>query len=64
MGKLTAAHVRAISEPGWYGDWETPYLAAVPEGSKSLVKRPTVNGVRRDLGLGGYPLFSLARRAA
>ena len=60
MGRLTAAQVRAISEPGWHGDGDTLYLAVAPRGSKSWVQRLTINGARRDLGLGGYPLVSLA----
>ena len=60
MGRLTAAQARAIAEPGWHGDGETLYLAVAPGGSKSWVQRLTINGARRDLGLGGYPLVSLA----
>ena len=60
MGGLTAARVRAISEPGWHGDGDTLYLAVAPGGSKSWVQRLTINSARRDLGLGGYPLVSLA----
>ena len=31
-----------------------------PAGSKSWIQRLTINGMRRDIGLGGFPLVSLA----
>ena len=51
-GRLTAAMVRATKEPGLYGDGGTLYLKVAPGGSKSWVQRITVNGKRRDIGLG------------
>ena len=59
-GKLTAAKCRALSEAGRYGDGNTLFLVVAPRGSKSWVQRLTVRGRRRDIGLGGYPLVSLA----
>ena len=61
MGKLTAAGVRAASRPGLHGDGGTLYLAVAPGGSKSWIQRVTVAGRRRDIGLGGYPVVSLAK---
>ena len=60
MSKLTAAKVRAITRTGLHGDGGTLYLSVAPGGSKSWVQRLTVNGRRRDIGLGGFPLVSLA----
>jgi len=60
MGKLTAAKVRAVTRTGLHGDGGTLYLSVAPGGSKSWVQRLTVHGRRRDIGLGGFPLVSLA----
>ena len=60
MGRLTVGMVKALKEPGRYGDGGTLYLVVAPRGSKSWVQRFTVNGKRRDHGLGGFPLVTLA----
>ncbi len=60
MGRLTAALVRALSKPGRYGDGGTLFLRVAPGGSKGWVQRLTIGGKRRDLGLGGWPLVTLA----
>ena len=60
MGRLTAAVVRALSGPGRYGDGGTLFLRVAPGGSKGWVQRLTIGGKRRDLGLGGWPLVTLA----
>ena len=60
MGKLTAAGIKNLSRPGLHGDGGTLYLAVAPGGSKSWIQRVTIDGRRRDVGLGGYPLVSLA----
>ena len=60
MGRLTAALVRALSTPGRYGDGGTLFLRVAPGGSKGWVQRLTIGGKRRDLGLGGWPLVTLA----
>ena len=60
MRKLTVATVKAVTRPGLYGDGGTLYLSVAPGGSKSWVQRLTVQGRRRDIGLGGFPLVSLA----
>ena len=61
MGRLTVAMVRSLAKPGRYGDGRgsTLYLVIAPGGSKSWVQRLAINGKRRDLGLGGWPLTSL-----
>ena len=60
MGKLTAAKVKSIASLGLRGDGGTLYLKVAPGGSKSWIQRLTVNGRRRDVGLGGFPLVTLA----
>lgn len=61
MGKLTAAKIRKISWPGLHGDGGTLYLRLSPNGgSKSWVQRVTIKGKRCDIGLGGWPVVSLA----
>ena len=60
MGKLTAAMVRGLSAPGRYGDGGTLFLRIAPGGSKGWVQRLTIGGKRRDLGLGGWPVVTLA----
>ncbi len=59
MGKLTVARMRALSEPGMYGDGGTLYLRVAPGGSKSWIQRLAIHGRRRDIGLGGWPLTTL-----
>ena len=59
-GRLTAAKIKSLSSSGLYGDGGTLYLNIAPRGSKSWIQRITINGKRRDIGLGGYPLVSLA----
>ena len=60
MGTLTAGKVRALTVPGRYGDGGTLHLVVSPRGTKSWVQRITVDGRRRDIGLGGWPVVSLA----
>lgn len=60
MGKLTAAGVKAISKKGRYGDGNGLYLNVTDTGTKSWVQRITIDGRRRDLGLGSASIVSLA----
>ena len=60
MPRLTVRMVKALARPGRYGDGGTLYLVVAPGGSKSWVQRLMVGGRRRDLGLGGFPLVTLA----
>ena len=66
MGKLTAERVKSIRKRGLHGDGGTLYLAVVKGGSKSWVQRVTIDGKRRDIGLGGFPYVgpAAARRKA
>ena len=61
MGKLTGLSVKAISKPGRHGDGDGLYLHIAHSCSKSWVQRVVVNGRRRDIGLGPYPLVGLAK---
>lgn len=54
------AKIRALKEPGRYGDGGTLFLYVARGGSKSFVQRLTIDGHRYDIGLGGWPLMSLA----
>ena len=64
-GGLTAAFVRTVNRHGVYGDqhglrlrdYESRKRKSI---SKHWIWRGTVNGVRRDVGLGAFPYVSLA----
>lgn len=60
MNRLTVAGARALKKPGMYRADPTLYLNVAPGGSKSWIQRIAIHGKRRDIGLGGYPLVSLA----
>ena len=57
---LTARKVKAINKPGLYGDGGTLFLRVAPGGSKQWMQRLTINGKRRDIGLGSVELVTLA----
>ena len=61
MGRLNHGKIRALREPGRYADGGTLYLRVAPGGSRSWIQRVAINGRRRDVGLGGWPVVSLAR---
>ena len=58
MPKLTAAGVRS-AKPGSHSDGNGLILRVFPTGGKRWVWRGTVQGRRRDFGLGSYPTVSL-----
>ena len=60
MGQLTARRIQALSKPGLHGDGGTLFLHVAPGGSRSWIQRITIHGQRRDIGLGGWPLVTLA----
>ena len=60
MGKLTVGKAKSLSKPGLHSDGGTLYLAVAPGGSKSWIQRITIDGKRHDVGLGGFPLVTLA----
>ncbi len=57
---LTVVQVRALQKPGRYSDGNGLYLVVDPTGAKRWLLRTTVHGRRRDIGLGGLSLVSLA----
>ena len=57
---LTAVQVRALKVPGRYADGNGLYLVVEPSGSKRWLLRTVVQSRRRDIGLGGVSLVSLA----
>jgi integrase len=65
-GRLTALKIRKLTAPGRYGDGNGLYLVVDRSGAKRWVLRTVVQGRRRDMGLGGARLVSLAgaRKAA
>ncbi|MCY3622285.1 MAG: Arm DNA-binding domain-containing protein [Gammaproteobacteria bacterium] len=58
--RLTVVRIRAFSEPGMYRADPTFCLRVGPTGAKSWFQRLTIDGRRRDIGLGGLTLVSLA----
>ena len=60
MERLTVTKAKSITKPGIHGDGGTLFLTVAAGGSKSWVQRLTIDGKRRDMGLGGFPLVSLA----
>ena len=59
--ELSATRVKALKEPGRYSDGGGLHLYISRAGRKSWVLRITIDGRRRDIGLGGFPSVSLAR---
>ena len=52
--------MRQLTEPGRYADGNGLYLVVDPSGAKRWLLRTVVQGRRRDIGLGGISLVSLA----
>ena len=61
MERLTTARAKALSEPGMYHADVTLYLNIAPGRSKSWIQRITIEGKRRDIGLGPFPVIGLAK---
>ena len=61
MGKLTATGIRALKEPGRYGDGDGLFLLVGKSGARSWMVRIQKDGKRRDIGLGGERKVSLAK---
>ena len=57
---LTVKGVDAKKEPGMYGDGGGLYLRVGPTGAKSWILRTVILGKRRELGIGGADLVTLA----
>jgi integrase len=58
--KLSAVKVNRLATPGRYADGNGLYLIVDPSGAKRWMLRTVVQGKRRDIGLGGTSLVSLA----
>lgn len=57
---LSTVRVNSLNVPGRYADGNGLYLVVDPSGAKRWVLRTVIHGRRRDLGLGGLRLVSLA----
>ena len=57
---LSAVFVRTVENAGRYGDGNGLYLIVDPSGAKRWVLRTVVMGKRKDIGLGGLSVVSLA----
>lgn len=60
MGKLFAAQIRALTKPGRYMDGDGLSLLLTAPRKGYWVLRATINGRRRDIGLGPLDLVKLA----
>ncbi|WP_297845303.1 site-specific integrase [Pseudomonas sp.] len=58
--RLSAVSVRATKDPGRYADGNGLYLIVDPSGAKRWVLRINVQEKRRDIGLGGLSVTTLA----
>lgn len=58
--KLSAAFVRSVKRPGRYIDGNGLSLLVTKTGARCWTQRLTIRGRRRDMGLGGYPVVTLA----
>jgi Arm DNA-binding domain len=57
---LSQALVEVISWPGFYADGGSLYLRVDGAGAKRWILRTTIQGKRRDMGLGSLTFISLA----
>ena len=57
---LSPAMVRTVSTPGTYSDGNGLTLRVEPSGTKHWVQRVTIQGKRRNIGMGSFPTVSLA----
>src|SRR6201996_6178365 len=57
---LTQLRINGLSKAGRYGDGNGLYLVVDPSGAKRWVLRTVVRGKRRDIGLGGLRVVTLA----
>lgn len=60
MGKLSAAQIRALTKPGRYMDGDGLSLLLTAPRKGYWVLHATINGRRRDIGLGPLDLVTLA----
>src|SRR6516165_7779398 len=62
-GRLTALKVERAKQPGMYADGDGLYLQVTERGA-SWIYRFMLNGRARAMGLGSFPLYSLAEARA
>ena len=55
---------RELLHPACFCDGNGLYIQVQPTGARSWVQRLMIQGRRRELGLGGFPLVSLAEARA
>jgi hypothetical protein len=58
--KLSAVTVKGLTKPGRHADGDGLYLSISPSGAKSWVYLFMKDRKRREIGLGSYPVVSLA----
>ena len=65
MAKLTVKELPKL-KPGMHADGHGLYMNVKASGARSWIFRATINGSRKEIGLGGYPVVTLqaARDAA
>ena len=56
--RLTATAAKHIKAPGFYRADVSLYLKVTQAGGKFWIQRLVINGKRKDIGLGGYPVVS------
>jgi integrase len=61
LNRLAAASIKYLDKPGWYADGGGLYLEVDKNGRKRWAMRITVNGKRRDFGLGPLHKVTLAQ---
>jgi integrase len=58
-GRLSVRQVQTLG-PGMHADGDGLYLQVTPTGARSWILRYQLHKRRREMGLGGFPLFGLA----
>jgi hypothetical protein len=64
VNALNAIQISKLSAPGRYADGNCLYLVVDRSGARRWVLRVVVRGRRRDMGLGGTRIVSLAQARA
>ena len=64
MLRITKTFADKVTKPGFYRADDTLYLQVVGPGGKSWIQRITVEGRRRNLGLGPYPVVTIEEAKA
>ena len=61
MKKINAVQCKTLSKPGLYRADDTLYLSVQESGRRSWIQRVMIDGRRHDIGLGSFPVVSLAK---